>query len=134
MTGCILTPYALNTNCYGHLKKDNKTVLHHRLVFATANNLALDDLQGLVIRHTCHNRKCVNPEHLVSGTSQDNANDTVQAGRWGGGRRQSLTTQQQEEIVAATRATQDELALKYGVARATIARVLAKHNLTTSKK
>lgn len=134
MSTCILTPYSLNTRGYGHLKVDNKTVLHHRVVFAEANNLALAELRGTIIRHTCHNRRCVNPAHLIAGTAQDNANDTVKAGRWKGGRKQALSESQQKEIAASTRYTQDELAAKYGVARATIARVLARHNLTTSKK
>jgi len=28
-----------------------------------------------VIRHRCHNRKCVNPEHLVIGSQADNKRD-----------------------------------------------------------
>ena len=35
----------------------------------------------VVVRHTCHNRQCVNPEHLAIGTPQDNNLDTIQAGR-----------------------------------------------------
>jgi len=35
----------------------------------------------MVIRHSCHNRGCVNPAHLKIGTQQENVNDTVAAGR-----------------------------------------------------
>ena len=124
MCGCVLTPYSLNTNGYGHLKANGKTVLHHRLVYAQANNVPIEKLTGVVIRHTCHNRRCVNPAHLISGSSRDNAADTVAAGRWGGGRKRALTPAQQAEVIAAKRDTQEELAAKYGVSRGTIARVL----------
>ena len=36
---------------------------------------------GMVVRHTCHNPACVNPDHLLLGTHQDNVNDCIAAGR-----------------------------------------------------
>ena len=37
--------------------------------------------EGLMIRHLCHNKICVNPDHLEVGTNQDNANDQVAASK-----------------------------------------------------
>lgn len=37
--------------------------------------------RGVVIRHTCDNRKCCNPTHLLSGTHHDNAMDKIRRGR-----------------------------------------------------
>lgn len=34
-----------------------------------------------VVMHTCDNKKCVNPEHLVIGTQQENVNDMIFKGR-----------------------------------------------------
>jgi predicted XRE-type DNA-binding protein len=31
--------------------------------------------KGLVVRHLCNNRKCVNPEHLETGTQKQNVAD-----------------------------------------------------------
>lgn len=46
-------------------------------------------LPPMVVRHTCDNRKCINPEHLVPGTHRENMKDMVERGRskyCGGGR------------------------------------------------
>lgn len=36
---------------------------------------------GNIILHSCDNPKCVNPNHLSLGTSQDNSKDMIQKGR-----------------------------------------------------
>lgn len=36
---------------------------------------------GLLVRHSCDNPPCINPEHLSVGTSQDNSNDMVERQR-----------------------------------------------------
>jgi Autographiviridae endonuclease len=38
--------------------------------------------EGLELRHSCHNRACVNPAHLTPGTRAENMRDMVAAGRW----------------------------------------------------
>lgn len=35
------------------------------------------DITGLDVRHTCDNRKCINPEHLLLGTRSDNEQDKL---------------------------------------------------------
>lgn len=37
-------------------------------------------LQGLILRHTCDNILCVNPEHLIPGTRKDNMHDLFNRG------------------------------------------------------
>ncbi len=50
----------------------------HRLAYKMFNGELRDDL---VVRHTCDNPPCVNPEHLLIGTNKDNTQDAVSRGR-----------------------------------------------------
>jgi hypothetical protein len=53
----------------------------HRVVYCEHNAVDIDSIWDKVIRHTCDNPRCVNPEHLVIGTHQDNMDDKVSRGR-----------------------------------------------------
>ena len=65
-----------------HLREDGVSTRMgaHRLSYVLHEG---DIARGLVVRHTCHNRLCCNPSHLLVGTHQDNANDRVRAGNKG---------------------------------------------------
>ncbi len=49
------------------------------------------DIDGLIVRHSCDNPPCVNPEHLLIGTHKDNCDDREARGRGVKGRKQSLS-------------------------------------------
>lgn len=49
---------------------DSASTSLHRFVYAVYNNKHLT--QKDVIMHTCDNRICINPKHLVLGTIQTN--------------------------------------------------------------
>lgn len=55
----------------------------HRWAYFFAKG-SLPDNQP-VVRHTCDNPGCCNPNHLISGTHQDNMRDMVERGRSRGG-------------------------------------------------
>jgi hypothetical protein len=59
---------AFDINGYGIIKIDKKIFKAHRVAYAIANGLELDDLPGL-LGHKCGNRWCVNAKHLVPGKS-----------------------------------------------------------------
>lgn len=62
---------------YGSLRSLTTQIRAHRLSYEMHNGAIPD---GHVVRHSCHNPSCVNPGHLLTGTQQDNVNDTMQAG------------------------------------------------------
>lgn len=53
----------------------------HRLVYCEANGLALDDIKGQCVRHTCDNTRCIEPTHLVIGSWAQNNKDRSERGR-----------------------------------------------------
>lgn len=81
--------------------------------------------EGLLVRHSCDNPPCVNPEHLVLGTNADNSNDMRIRGRSTKGSK-SGTAKLNEQQVAEIRATPKEvesarsMALRFGVTEGTI--------------
>lgn len=56
-----------------------------------------------MLRHACDNPLCCNPDHLLTGTQQDNINDKVARGRQAKGEAHGmskLTTKQVERMRA----------------------------------
>lgn len=82
--------------------------------------------EGLVVRHTCDNRFCVNPSHLILGKQADNVQDAVERGLNCRGERHgrsALTESQVREIKTLLRCTnlsQRQIADRYPVTTSAI--------------
>ena len=89
------TPYkgALSNLGYGLQAYAGKTRLAHRVAYCKANALDITDFpSSTVVRHSCDNRACVNPLHLIAGTQSENCIDrSVRAPR---GKKRKLTPEQ----------------------------------------
>ena len=81
--GCWNWTAGTSHNDYGlfSLSRLQGMVRAHRLSFVWASGQTLQDIQGKVVRHTCDNTRCVNPDHLKVGTHQQNSDDMIQRGR-----------------------------------------------------
>ena len=64
-----------------HPYKKSRCITLHRLIYADKLGLTLKDIEGVVVRHTCDNPRCINPEHLIGGTLADNNRDRAERGR-----------------------------------------------------
>ena len=129
-TACVKSVYAPNAS--GYPVRSNpwsigKSILHHRFIYLLANKLHPRDINGLLVRHKCDNRMCINPEHLELGTNQDNMDDMWSRGR---GRRavgiDSGMAKVTEAIVKAMRheyktSTLATIAVKYNISKSNVA-------------
>lgn len=81
--------------------------------------------EGMCLCHKCDNRKCVNPEHLFVGTSQENTADRHAKGRSAKGSMvgsSKLTEPQVKEILESTEPG-TVLAKRFNVKPATISAI-----------
>ncbi len=91
---------------------------------------------GLVVRHKCDNRACVNPSHLEVGTTQDNADDCTRRGRRQRGSRRPLA-KLTEPIVAEIKAllaagdqTHEEIGARFGAPPKMVSKIAAGRSWT----
>ena len=77
--GCMIWTRGFTTCGYPRIYHNgNGNVRVNRLVCELHTG---EDLTNKVVRHTCDNPKCINPDHLISGSCRDNVEDRVLRGR-----------------------------------------------------
>lgn len=81
MSPCIEVVGWRDRQGYGQITYNGRRWKEHRLAYALAHDLSMEDLYGRLVRHTCDNPSCRNPEHLVLGSNKDNSQDMVDRGR-----------------------------------------------------
>lgn len=86
----------------------------HRVSYREFNGQIPD---GLVVRHTCDNTSCCNPEHLIVGTMSDNMNDCKVRGRRPNGEAHHMAklTASEVEHIRTSKDTAKVLAAKLNV-------------------
>lgn len=75
--GCWEWQATISREGYGRLSYNLKSEYAHRISYFLANGY----WPTLFILHSCDNRRCVNPKHLMEGTHQDNMRDAAAKGR-----------------------------------------------------
>lgn len=78
LAGCVQGSGWVNTNGYRQMRVNGRKVLAHKHAYEQAYGSVPD---GMVIDHRCHNRQCVNVEHLHAVTVKQNAENRAGANR-----------------------------------------------------
>lgn len=75
---CWLWKGAKKPSGYGNIRRNKKYTTAHRLAWEITFGQIPADMQ---IQHSCDNRSCCNPSHLMLGTVMSNYIDMVKKGR-----------------------------------------------------
>lgn len=78
VTGCWNWNKSCNSAGYGHFTRNGKYWTTHKFVFTMVKGTIPE---GNVVRHSCHNTRCCNPDHLSVGTDLDNYHDSFETHR-----------------------------------------------------
>lgn len=117
---------------YVQIRRYGKTTRLHRYIYEEMFGFIEG---GLLVRHKCDNRKCINPEHLELGTYKDNNRDQVKRGRHG---RTKLKQEQVDKMRKDWKGGKYnhyyEVAKEYGIAPTTAWRAIKKINWNIMKE
>lgn len=122
--GCIEWTAALTENGYGRACYRGEATAAHRLAYHIYKKPIPAFSSKSVVRHSCDNRKCVNPDHLIYGTQADNIADMIDRQRGLVGELNNSAKLDAEKVrgMRAMRRDGAELlaiASKYGVSKTT---------------
>lgn len=120
--GCWICGLPVNSAGYPTTKANGKITTAHRYVYETTFG---EIPKGLIVRHKCDEKRCINPAHLELGSYQDNVTDRVERGRSAVGSKNGkakLTEDQAKQIKGLLKCdfTISELSRNFGVDRRTI--------------
>lgn len=122
---CIICTSHTTREGYTIITREGKQVFLHRVVYEMYNG---GISQGLIIRHTCDNPRCVNPKHLLIGEHKDNVADMVSRDRHAKGTSHGRSKLTEADVVTIRKdkvSTNAELARRYCVDRRVIREVKA---------
>lgn len=114
-SGCwIWVGSHLGPHSYGHICINYRTTLAHRYAY---ERFIGPIPPGLVVRHRCDTKSCVNPAHLVAGTQADNIADKVAKNRQAKGQRHGMAklTDEQAQAIARLTGSVHPIAAEYGI-------------------
>lgn len=95
--GCfICTSHKPNTKGYPMIGEHGKRYTIGRFIY---NEMFGEIPEGHVIRHTCDNRMCINPAHLLTGTPKENSEDMVERARVSRGNKHPRAKLTEEKVL-----------------------------------
>lgn len=121
--GCMLWRGGLTSSGYGEVRRAGKTLRVHRLVYELAHGHPPGQK---LVRHTCDTPACINPEHLLLGTTADNVADKLLRCRQAVGAQNGRAKLEHAEVLEilsklSAGESRRDIAGWYGVSVATVA-------------
>lgn len=120
---CWLWDGPVNNKGYGIMRVGGRDVLVHRLSWVLEHGTIPE---GMVIRHSCDLRRCVNHAHLSTGTPRDNTADMIARGRKNPFTKYPANLIREIRRRAATGERHCDLAAEMGVSRSMISLVCSR--------
>ena len=129
-SGCLETQSYVDSWGYGQAYFHGRKVLLHRAVLSEELGRWLE--KDELACHKCHNRKCINVNHLYLGDSQSNVDDMIAAGRIsdkkgeanGYCRLSNREVLSMRKIHKTGRYTHRQIAERFGVSRPRVSEIL----------
>lgn len=124
--GCWLwTGYKISDG-YGYMRMGGNAERVHRISLKLY--LGRDIEEGMLVCHKpliCHNRLCVNPDHLREATNIENCNDKILDGTYQIGEAAANCKLTEEQVIAIRNDARIQriIAEEYGVSKSTIAMI-----------
>lgn len=117
----ICVSHRKNWSGYPLIMLGDKRIRAHRYVFY----VVFGRWPKGILRHTCDNRDCINPTHLIEGTRRLNSKDAVVRKRFPTGEDHWMTSLKEEDVLKIFHAKKslNELAKIYGVCAETISNI-----------
>jgi hypothetical protein len=124
VTGCHEWVSPVLQSGYGVLKHRQKQWKAHRFLWTFRNGPIPD---GMLVCHKCDNRRCINPDHLFLGTTQDNVDDKMKKGRFKLLRGEQIGTSKlkPQDVIAIINDSrpQAKIAAAYGIAQSNVSMI-----------
>lgn len=124
MNDCIEWTGAIDTHGYGQLymklNGTRKLYRAHRMSFWMCHGV---NPEGQMVLHKCHNRKCINPEHLYLGDHKQNMADRKASGRNRSGKDTPVEVVHKVRELCKTN-TQRRVAKYLGISKSTVADIM----------
>lgn len=129
-SGCHEWQSTLHRTGYGKFWFNGKQVPAHRVAYL----LQVGEIPaGLWVLHRCDNRKCVNPEHLYTGTAKQNVRDKVDRCDWWGRMKTPFEIVEKcREMYQSGSYTQQQIADQMGIHQTQVSRYI-RHTQRISK-
>ncbi len=94
-TCMICTSHNQRVSLYPEMKRNGKRMKIARHILFHKYGV---QPTAIVARHTCDNRFCINPDHIIPGTNHDNSRDMVERGRSSYGERNPASKLNQNQV------------------------------------